>query len=433
MKAIALALLISASGCALAQAPDADLVRYIDSIKAIDNHAHVSALDLQHDKGYDQLRCDDLESPDMPAPAILRFGPNQQAAYEVLYGYQPQTSDPNEMKHVIELQVAARKRYGPGLYRHVLETAGIQTVLANRTAMAPELKPPLFRWVPYMDALLFPLSNSAQKALNPDRRVFFADAEDLLKTYLHDAGMAHIPPVLDAYVQSVVRETMRKQQAGGAVAVKFEAAYLRKLDFAPHDDAARVYAKYAANGTASAEEYKILQDYLFKQIALEAGRLGLAVHIHTGFGCGSYFDDAGADAMLLSPILNDPELRKTNFVLLHGNHPLERSVSTLILKPNVYADMSVLEYYLSPADLARVLRPWLEAMPEHVMFGTDAGPISPELQWEETTVLGAQNMRRALALALSEMVHDGTISAARAREIADAVLRANAARLYGMN
>lgn len=434
MKAIALALLISASVWALAQAPDADLVRYIDSIKAIDNHAHVSGLDQLHDKGYDQLRCDDLESPAMPVPANVRFGSDQQAAYKTLYGYAPQTGSAHEMKHVVELEAAARKQYGPGLYAHVLEEAGIQMVLANRTVMAPELKPPLFRWVPYMDALLFPLDNRVQKALNPDRRVFFADTEDLLKTYLRDSGMARVPPTLDAYVQNVVRATIQKQKAAGAVAVKFEAAYLRALDFAPasHDDAARVYRKYAGNGIASAAEYKTLQDYLFKQIALEAGHLGLAVHIHTGSGCGSYFDDTGADAMLLSPVLNDPELRKTDFVLLHGNHPHERSVSVLIVKPNVYADMSVLEYYLSTADLARVLRPWLEAMPEHVMFGTDAATISAELQWEEATVLGAQNMRRALALVLSEMVGDGVITTARAREIADAVLRGNAARLYGL-
>lgn len=435
MKAIILTVVIGASLRALAQAPDADLFRYISSIKAIDNHSHVPALDRQHDKGYDQLRCDDLESPNMPDPANVRFGPMQQDLYKTLYGFEPQAGSEGEMKHISQLQAAARDQYGPGLYQHILETAGIEMVLANRTTVAPELPRSLFRWVPYMDALLFPLDNRAQKELNPDRRIFFGDSEDLLKTYLSDVGLVRIPATLDAYVQHVVRATIQKQRAAGAVAVKFEAAYLRSLDFraASRDDASRVYEKYATSGSASAGDYKTLQDYLFKEIAMEAGRLGMAVHIHTGFGCGSYFDDAGADAMLLSPVLNDPDLRKTNFVLLHGNHPRERNISVLILKPNVYADMSVLEFYLSPADLARVLRSWLEAMPEHVMFGTDAGTISPELRWEETTVLGAQNMRRALALALSEMVQDGTVPATRARDIANAVLRGNAARLYGLN
>jgi predicted TIM-barrel fold metal-dependent hydrolase len=252
---------------------------------------------------------------------------------------------------------------------------------------------------------------------------------------LRDAGLSKIPATLDAYVEKVLRATLQKQKEAGAVAVKFEAAYLRPLDFAPaaKDEAARVYAKHAAGGKATGPEYKTLQDFLFKQIALEAGRLGLAVHFHTGSGCGEFFDDSGADPMLLSQMLNDPDLRKTNFVLLHGNPPRERSVSVLILKPNVYTDMSVLEFLWSPPELARILRPWLEMMPEHVMFGTDAGPFGPGLDWEETTLIGSQHARRALALVLSDMVRDKTINRERARQIAERVLRANAAQLYGMN
>ena len=158
----------------------------------------------------------------------------------------------------------------------------------------------------------------------------------------------------------------------------------------------------------------------------------MAVHIHTGSGCGEFFDDSGAGATLLSPMLNDPELRDTRFVLLHGNRPRERDIAVLIAKPNVYADMSVLEFFLSPRELAQVLRPWLESMPERVMFGTDAGPFGPGMDWEETTVMGAQQFRKALALALTLMVSDGVVTKARALQIADGVLRGNAAALYGL-
>ena len=60
-------------------------------------------------------------------------------------------------------------------------------------------------------------------------------------------------------------------------------------------------------------EYRILQDYIFRQIALECGRLGMAVHIHTGEGAGGYYDNAGGNPSLLEPLFNDPALRKTNF------------------------------------------------------------------------------------------------------------------------
>jgi len=38
-----------------------------------------------------------------------------------------------------------------------------------------------------------------------------------------------------------------------------------------------------------------LQDYLFRQVAVECGRLGMVVHLHTMAGAGSYFEVAGAN------------------------------------------------------------------------------------------------------------------------------------------
>jgi hypothetical protein len=423
-----------------AQEPNPEIVRYIDTIKAIDNHSHITALDRDHDKGYDQLRCDVLPPAVGLPPANFRFNADQQWAYKTLYGFDAKTGDDAEIKNITSLELAARKEHGTGFYAWVMEKASLESAFANRTSMPPEMKAPQIRWVPYEDALLFPMNNGASKAANPDRRALFGMAEDLLHTYLRDSGFGSIPATLDLYLEKVVRPTLQKQKSSGAVAVKFEAAYLRALDFAPASlaEASRVYAKYAAGNPTStarptAAEYKTLQDFLFKQIALEAGKLGLAVHIHTGSGCGEFFDDSGADAMLLSRMFNDPDLRKTNFVVLHGNPPKERSVSALIIKPNVYVDMSVLEFYWSPAELARILRPWLEMMPEHVMFGSDAGPFGPGLDWEETILIASRNARRALAIVLSDMLREGIITQDRAKEIAQRVLRGNAAQLYGMN
>jgi uncharacterized protein len=432
---LVIAALFVSVASASAQEPDPEIVRYVNSIKAIDNHSHITALDRDHDKGYDQLRCDVLPPAVGLSPANFRFNADQQWAYKTLYGFDAKTGDDAEIKKIIEMELAARKEHGAGFYAWVMDKAVLESAFANRTSISPEMHAPQIRWVPYEDALLFPLNNSAAKDVNPDRHALFGMAEDLLHTYLRDAGLARVPATLDIYVDKVVHATLLKQKSEGAVAVKFEAAYLRHLDFAPASfaEASRVYAKYAAAGSPTTTEYKTLQDYLFKQIALEAGKLGMAVHIHTGSGCGEFFDDAGADAMLLSQMFNDAELRKTNFVVLHGNPPKERTVSSLILKPNVYVDISVLEFYWSPAELAKILRPWLEMMPEHVMFGSDAGPFGPGLDWEETILIASRNARRALAIVLSDMVRDGTIGQDRAKEIAQRVLRGNAAQLYGMN
>ena len=178
-------------------------------------------------------------------------------------------------------------------------------------------------------------------------------------------------------------------------------------------------------------DYTRLQDFLFREIAARAGQIGLVLHIHTGSGCGEYFDTRGSDPLLLETLLNDPTLRSTTFVLLHGGTPFDRSNMSLIGKPNAWVDTSVLALLYSPSELARMLRPWLEVMPEHVLFGTDAGPFGPGMGWEETTWIAARKARRALGIVLTQMMRDGTISFARAKEIADGVLRRNAAALYG--
>jgi hypothetical protein len=51
----------------------------------------------------------------------------------------------------------------------VLDQMGVDVMLANRVVMGKSIQPPRFRWVPYADALLFPLDNSALAQQNSDR------------------------------------------------------------------------------------------------------------------------------------------------------------------------------------------------------------------------------------------------------------------------
>ena len=121
----------------------------------------------------------------------------------------------------------------------------------------------------------------------------------------------------------------------GRVAVKFEAAYLRSLEFNRVDEATAA-AIYGHKGALAQDTYKPLQDYLFRYIAAECGRLGMAVHLHTMAGAGSYFDIAGANPLLLESVLNDPGLRKTKIVMVHGGWPFNREVTPLLEKPTAY-------------------------------------------------------------------------------------------------
>ena len=419
---------------AFAQQTTSDLAAYINGIQAIDNHAHVIAPDIADDKGYDALRCEELPPTVGPDPANLRFGPLTKLTWKALYGIEPQTADDADKKHD-QMIAKIRQEHGADFFEWLLQKAGVERVLANRVAMTPGLHPPHFLWVPYDDALLFPLNNDALKQANADRRALFNMEEQVRQRYLNDAGLKAVPATLDDYVAKVVRPTLERQKQTGAVAVKFEAAYLRALDFAhaSHDAAAEVYQRAVGGPTPSAADYKVLQDFLFHEVAVEAGKLRLPVHIHTGLGCGQFFDDPGSDPMLLTAAFNDPTLRGTNFVMLHGGTPFNRHATSLIVKPNVYVDTSVLEMIFSPAELAQIMRPWLEFMPERVLYGSDSGNFGPGMEWQETNWLATHQFRRALTLVLSEMVNDGTINMPRAKEIAERVLRGNALELYELN
>ena len=82
------------------------------------------------------------------------------------------------------------------------------------------------------------------------------------------------------------------------------------------------------------------------------------------------------------------------------------------------------------APLARIIRPWLDALPEHVLFGSDAGPFGPVMGWEEATWIASRKSRRELGIVLTQLVRDGAITPDRAKVIASAVLRDNAVALY---
>ncbi len=109
---------------------------------------------------------------------------------------------------------------------------------------------------------------------------------------------------------------------------------------------------------------------------MECGRLNMPVHIHTTAGGGGYFDIAGDNPLLLEPLFNDPRLRHTNFVLLHGGWPFVHEIGALLQKPNVYLDVSQQSLMISPRTMSSWLREWLELYPEKILYATDAYPYS---------------------------------------------------------
>ena len=413
--ALALVTIGATAGCnsngSDADGVDRRLGQAIAKIKAVDNHAHPvrpTATGEPPDMEFDALPVDHLEP--QSDPVRQRAGsPIVTEARRQLFGAD---------------KFAVMRMHGANYASWMLDRMGIDVMLANRVAMGPGLPSSRFRWVPFADALMYPLDNTALIG-NSDQQAFFPLEEKLLRRYYAESGVAGRPATLGEYLDKVVRATLERHKAGGAVAEKFEMAYLRTLDVG-NPSRAQADQVYAA-GTG---DYKALQDYIFRFIASECGRLGMAVHIHTAHGGGGYFHVAWANPLLLEPLLNDPSLRKTTFVMIHGGWPYTREITPLLTKPNAYVDFSEQTAFNAPHDVAEVLRAWLAYVPEKVMFATDAYPASPELGWEESGMIAATTGREALGRALTGMMRDHEITRERAVELATMVLRDNARRLY---
>ncbi len=396
---------------------DPEVAAEIAKIKVIDNHAHPvrpTAAGEAPDKDYDALPVENLEAATDP----VRFRHNGNP----VIGRASQAMFQGD-------KAGAFKTWGANYAATVLDRAGIDRMVANRVSMGAGLPESRFLWAAYADALMYPFATGAL-AVNSDRKLFFELEAKLQEQYRKESGSK--ARSLEEYLSQVVTSTLERHKKGGAIGEKFEMAYLRSLAVGnpSRAEAERVW-KAAATHPA---DYRILQDFLFRYIAAECGRLGMAVHIHTGMGGGGYFDMAGSNPAHLETLFNDPALRKTNFVMLHGGWPYSREAAGLLTKPNAYIDTSVQGLILAQSNVAGNLREWLELAPEKVLFGTDAYPMAPDagMGWEETAWASTEVIRQALGLALTAMVNEGSVSRQRAVEIARLVLRENAVRLYGL-
>jgi hypothetical protein len=409
---------------------DPGITAFIGKILAVDNHSHANSV-APGDADADALPLDSIVPFELPAQ-LHPDNPDWLAAYKALYKYPHADLSASHMNELRGTMHGIAKAQGDQFPAWVLDQVGTEVLLANRIAMGPGLAPPRVRWVSFVDALMLPLSNTSEAASSPDREKLFPLEDKLLQRYMSSLKVAKRPATLDAYLKTVVTPTLEAQHQAGCVAVKFEAAYLRALDFdeIPAATASGIYAKYASGGAPSHTDYKALQDFLFRYIAREAGRLGMAVHVHSFEGAGNFFRTAGADPLLMESVFNDPGLRQTEFVIVHGGGVYSVHAGAMLWKPNVYVDTSIMTLAYTPAKLAEVLRGWLTQYPEKVLFGSDASSFGPDLGWELAAWIGTKNARAALALALTDMIRSGEVSRTRAEEIATMVMRTNAWKLY---
>ncbi len=383
------------------------LLATIRQIQIIDNHAH-PGLPGDVDREALSFHLGGTTSQEILLP--LRLRPNNLElipAFHALYGYPHTDLSLEHLRELAALKKNKRVSADASYFNTVLDKAGISISLANRVGMANiSLDRQRFKWVPSIDAYLFPLNNSVYKKQHPAFQGFFSSEEKVLDRYFALVETAR-PRRFDAYLR-FVRESVSRLKADGAIAVKFELAYLRSLSV---DDPAqrqvrRIYERYRSTTDVPEEEYRKLQDYLFRFLLREVTAVGLPVLIHTGIGTRDVFRLSNANPLLLENLVTDPQYRNTKFVLLHGGYPFTQEARLLAGKPNVFLDTSGLSLRLYPEEFARIVKEWLSFYPEKILFGTDATIVSDIIDVEEAYWLATESGRQGLALALTEMVEE---------------------------
>jgi uncharacterized protein len=402
------------------------LLPQIEKIPLFDHHAHPGFAD---DPDVDAMAA----PPNATEPMRTRDdNPELAVAAHALFGYPYNDFSPEHARWLLQKKSELKKQLaGPAYFDSVLDKLNIEMSVANRAMMADYLDPKRFAWVFFADSFMWPFNNEREAARNPDEGVFIPLQEKMLHRWMQRANVSELPGSFDDYLKFITQVLEDNSKRGG-IAMKFEVAYFRPTTFSDprRDPAEDIYRRYVSGGIPTEKEYRTFQDYIFRYLVTEGGRLHLPVHIHTAVGIGDYFNLSKSNIMNLESVLRDPRYASTTFVMIHGGYPLEREAIWLAARKNVYVDSSFGELAQYPSAFKDTLKMWLETFPDKVTFGTDCFPYNEVLGSEESYWLGVQSSREALAAALAEMISEGEITEPRALEMAHAYLHDTAVKLY---
>jgi hypothetical protein len=402
------------------------LLPQIEKIPIFDHHAH---------PGFpDDADVDAMAAPPGSSPLRERdTNPELVAAAKALFKYPYPDLSPEHAKWLVNRKAELKKERGIAYFSSILDALNIEQGVANRAMMADYLDPKRFVWVFFADSFMWPFDNQKERSRNADQQVYIPLQEKMLHRWMEQEKVAKLPAAFDDYMKFISQVLENNQKNKAAIAMKFEVAYFRSTKFGDptREQAEEIYKKYAAGGVPSEQEYRTFQDYIFRYLVREGGRLHLPIHVHSAVGIGDYFSITEGNVMNLENILRDPRYADTVFVLIHGGYPLEREAIWLASVKNVYMDSSLMEVVMFPAAFKDSLKQWLETFPDKITFGTDSFPYNDALGAEESYWLGVQSGRAGLAAALAEMVATNEVSEAKALEMAHGYLHDNAVRIYG--
>lgn len=307
---------------------------------------------------------------------------------------------------VERITVKMRAQARPGFYRRVLATAGVERCHVN------SLEAPLVCATQYPDLLQQDLS------LLP------------LTTYLNvdllrrNSGL----PVNSLADWHRVLDWTFDHYHDAIVAVKSQAAYARRLNFArvPASMAAPLFTRHLRGEKLQRAERKALEDHLLRECVARAQAHGLPIKLHCGYLAGKGplpLARIRQNAADLCPLIDDFPAAK--FVLMHIGYPHQDEYVALAKHyPNVWIDLCW-AWIVSPSVAVRFVKESLVTVPSNklLLFGGDYTLVEP--------IVGhASIARQGLGQALDELVCDGWLAPHAALALIEPLMSGNASALF---
>lgn len=216
-------------------------------------------------------------------------------------------------------------------------------------------------------------------------------------------------------------------QAEAVVAFKSILAYRGGLEVRnwPRQtlEASLAEAKEALAAGRRRLETRPLLETLFVLTLEVAARYRLPVQIHTGFGDRD-LDLRLANPLHLRPVLEDRRFAEVPLVLLHAHPYVAEAAWLAAIYPQVYLDLSLTVPFLAHRAADAIAQALALAPASKVLLATDAFSI-PEMYW-----VAGRYLREALDRALTEVAEAGFLEKEERGEVAERLLRDNAAGLY---
>ena len=278
------------------------LLPQIEKIPAFDHHAH---------PGYaDDPDVDAMAAPPNASEALRTRDDNPELAVaaKALFGYPYNDLSPEHAKWLLDKKTELKKQLaGPAYFNSILDKVNIETSVANRAMMADYLDPKRFAWVFFADSFMWPFNNERETARNPDEGVYIPLQEKMLHRWMQQENVSKLPAMFGDYLK-FISQVLEDNSKRGGIAMKFEVAYFRPTTFGDptRAQAEAIYQHYVAGGVPDEKDYRTFQDFIFRYLVLEGGRLHLPVHIHTAIGIGDYFNLSQSNIMNLESVLRDP-------------------------------------------------------------------------------------------------------------------------------